>query len=132
MYIWREVFKLYIESNVFGDAKECTLQSYRTSKERLAWFTQELTRTNLVSPLPPSLITGFDQTQTIWGKIKAKKMSQASKEALKQFIEVNAKLVDIQQFHALNLMAITKILKKHDKRSGLRQVKQDLCLYYLF
>jgi hypothetical protein len=35
---------------------------------------------------------------------------------------LNAELINIRQFQAMNQLAMVKILKKHDKRSGLKYV----------
>jgi SPX domain protein involved in polyphosphate accumulation len=45
--------------------------------------------------------------------------SKHSKSALAQFLAINANLVHFKHFQFLNQTAMIKILKKHDKRSGL-------------
>jgi SPX domain protein involved in polyphosphate accumulation len=45
--------------------------------------------------------------------------TKTSKSALKAFLELNASLMVFNQFYTANQTAVTKILKKHDKRSGL-------------
>ncbi|EIE79654.1 hypothetical protein RO3G_04359 [Rhizopus delemar RA 99-880] len=72
-------------------------QSSKTSQEQLEWFTQELTRM----------------------KLAKKFINKYSKVALTQFLSINAQLVQFKQFQTLNQTAMIKILKKHDKRSGL-------------
>lgn len=46
-------------------------------------------------------------------------MSRESRRAYEQFLALNAELINIKQFQAMNQLAMVKILKKHDKRSGL-------------
>lgn len=48
--------------------------------------------------------------------------SKKSKQALAQFLAMNKEIMDFKRFHLLNRMALVKILKKHDKHSGLRLV----------
>ena len=50
MYIWRDIFKLYMEASVFETNKkvEYSMQSFEKSKQQLQWFTKELERLNLV------------------------------------------------------------------------------------
>lgn len=49
-------------------------------------------------------------------------MSKESKYVYEQFLALNAELINIKQFQAMNQLAMVKILKKHDKRSGLTHV----------
>ncbi|KAI7855996.1 SPX domain-containing protein [Circinella umbellata] len=99
MYIWRDIFKLYMDASVFETNKKVdySMQSFEKSKQQLQWFTKELERLNLASKLG----------------------SKNSKEALKRFLQMNSELADFKRFHSLNYTAMTKILKKHDKQSGL-------------
>lgn len=50
LYAWREIFNLYMEAAIFTNESEgqYTAQSYQRSQNQLQWFTQELTRMNLV------------------------------------------------------------------------------------
>ncbi|KAI8977416.1 SPX domain-containing protein [Mycotypha africana] len=67
-------------------------------QQQLEWFTAELSRMSMTKRLS----------------------SKSSKMALTQFLAINAQLVHFKHFQALNQTAMRKILKKHDKRSGLR------------
>jgi SPX domain protein involved in polyphosphate accumulation len=49
-------------------------------------------------------------------------MSKGSRRVYEQFLALNAELINIKQFQAMNQLAMFKILKKHDKRSGLKYV----------
>ncbi|KAI8381110.1 SPX domain-containing protein [Radiomyces spectabilis] len=97
LYVWREIFQLYMEASIFETNHGCHVISYEKSKERFQWLGQELIRQKLTKKLS----------------------SKQSRLALAQFMALNAKLVDFKYFQSLNQMAMTKILKKHDKRSGL-------------
>ncbi|CAO3621211.1 unnamed protein product [Mucor fragilis] len=99
LYAWREIFNLYMEAQIFRNETEgqYSPQSYERSQEKLEWFTKELSRMNLTKKLS----------------------SRPSKKALTQFLAINAQLVHFKHFQSLNQTAMIKILKKHDKRSGL-------------
>ncbi|KAI9310162.1 SPX domain-containing protein [Dichotomocladium elegans] len=98
MYTWREILKVYMDASVFEITKtEYNAQSFERSKQHLTWFKDELQRIGLARKLG----------------------SKRSRQVLKRFIDLNAQLVDFKWLYALNHMAIVKILKKHDKRSGL-------------
>ncbi|KAH8555246.1 SPX domain-containing protein [Umbelopsis sp. PMI_123] len=74
-----------------------SVRSAEKSRRQMEWFTAQLLRLNLVP------------------KIRSKE----SKQAYEQFLMLNAELINIRQFQAMNQLAMVKILKKHDKRSGL-------------
>ncbi|KAF7721476.1 hypothetical protein EC973_004656 [Apophysomyces ossiformis] len=99
LYTWREIFRIYMDSSIFQneDESKCTVPSFERSKERLLWFTQEIAKK----------------------KLEKKLTLKRSKLVLRQFLAINAHLIDFKYFQTLNQMAMTKILKKHDKRSGL-------------
>ncbi|KAI9493199.1 SPX domain-containing protein [Zychaea mexicana] len=78
-------------------AKAASPKKQKDIKAQLQWFTKELDRQNLVSKLG----------------------SKDAREALNRFVQMNVELADFKRFHALNHTAMTKILKKHDKQSGL-------------
>ncbi|CAO3666444.1 unnamed protein product [Umbelopsis vinacea] len=92
MYIWREIFRLYIESKIFQGTA-----SIEKSKYKMQGFVEEIETMKLLKRM---------NTKT-------------SKSALKAFLELNASLMVFNQFYTANQTAVTKILKKHDKRSGL-------------
>jgi E3 ubiquitin-protein ligase BAH len=48
--------------------------------------------------------------------------ARRSKKALQNFLALNTSLIVFNQFNSVNQTAVTKILKKHDKRSGLQYV----------
>ncbi|KAI7864654.1 hypothetical protein BDF14DRAFT_1685015, partial [Spinellus fusiger] len=97
LYVWRAIFKLYMEAAVFGKAASVHLKTYHSAKVRFEQFQADVTR----------LMADKNFT-----------MPQ-SKAALCQFYDINLILLHLVHFQSLNHMAMTKILKKHDKRSGL-------------
>ncbi|KAG0169633.1 hypothetical protein DFQ30_003471 [Apophysomyces sp. BC1015] len=99
MYTWRKIFSLYMDAQVFQGQLESdrTMRSVQKAKERMEWFLEQMERLNLASKLK----------------------SQASKGAFKHFLSLNTELITIKHYQVLNQTAMTKILKKHDKRSGL-------------
>ncbi|KAI8070925.1 SPX domain-containing protein [Gongronella butleri] len=99
MYIWRKIFSLYMDAQIFQGRIEAdrSIHSIDKAKKQLAWFASQLQEDNLMKRLK----------------------SKASHNALKQFMALNTELITIKHYQALNQTAMTKILKKHDKRSGL-------------
>ncbi|KAF9976717.1 hypothetical protein BGZ73_008024 [Actinomortierella ambigua] len=99
MYTWREILKIYLDAQVFvGDSEQDrTTRSSEKAQTQLQWFLREVQRNKLVS------------------KFKQSK----SKAAFNTFFDLNSDLITMKQFKELNQMAMTKILKKHDKRTSL-------------
>ncbi|ORX55743.1 hypothetical protein DM01DRAFT_258652 [Hesseltinella vesiculosa] len=99
MYTWRQIFSLYMDAQIFEGRIETdrSIHSIQKAKQQMAWFTSRLMQENLVKKLK----------------------NKVSQNALKQFMALNTELITIKHYQALNQTAMTKILKKHDKRSGL-------------
>ncbi|KAI1319374.1 hypothetical protein EDD11_004240 [Mortierella claussenii] len=99
MYTWREILKVYLDAQVFvGDHEaDRSTRSSEKAQKQLRWFLTEMDRSKLVH------------------KFKQAK----SKVAFNTFFQLNSELVTMKQFRELNQMAMTKILKKHDKRTNL-------------
>lgn len=99
MYTWRAIFSLYMDAQIFGGESEAdrSTRSVKKSKAQMEWFLEQLDKQHLRS------------------RIK----SRESREAFEQFIALNTELITLRHYQVLNQIALTKILKKHDKRSGL-------------
>ncbi|ORY97789.1 SPX domain-domain-containing protein [Syncephalastrum racemosum] len=91
MYLWRQIFKLYLDAQIFDNGS-----SFECSRTQFDKFSDQLRQTGL-----------------------AQKMTRKNRELLKKFMQMNADLVSLKGFEWLNQTAMTKILKKHDKLSGL-------------
>ncbi|KAG0217099.1 hypothetical protein BGX33_011436 [Mortierella sp. NVP41] len=100
MYTWREILKIYLDAQVFvGDQEtDRSTRSSAKAQTQLQWFLKEMERSKLTQ------------------KFKQPK----SKIAFNTFFQLNSELITMKQFKELNQMAMTKILKKHDKRTNLR------------
>ncbi|KAI8370410.1 SPX domain-containing protein [Radiomyces spectabilis] len=99
MYTWREIFCIYIDAQIFQGQVEAdrTMRSVEKSKAQLQWFMNQMQGKNLTSKLK----------------------SKPSQSAFQQFLALNTELITMKHYQILNRTAMTKILKKHDKRSGL-------------
>ncbi|KAG0069198.1 hypothetical protein BGZ89_003340 [Linnemannia elongata] len=99
MYTWREILKIYLDAQVFvGDQEsDRSTRSSEKAQTQLQWFLKEMDRSKLTQ------------------KFKQSK----SKIAFNTFFQLNSELITMKQFKELNQMAMTKILKKHDKRTNL-------------
>ncbi|KAJ4412025.1 hypothetical protein N0V82_008904 [Gnomoniopsis sp. IMI 355080] len=96
---WREIFELYVDAQVFFSSHELDHGS-RTSAQavqQLIWFQKEV------------------QDRDLLKKFKV----ASSKLAYARFLQLNATLLKNLKFQELNKLALTKILKKFDKRTSL-------------
>ncbi|KAI8097751.1 SPX domain-containing protein [Halteromyces radiatus] len=93
LYVWREIFHLYLSRCPLE--KNC--QDYEICKARLMLLSNDIKQRKLDKRLS----------------------SRRSKTAFGQFLAINQQINIFQRFQSLNTTAMTKILKKHDKRSGL-------------
>jgi E3 ubiquitin-protein ligase BAH len=99
---WREIFRLYIEHEIFFSTSEHSAGS-RTStaaQEKLTAFSQHLTQAGPTSKKPLRL-------------------SRPDRHALTTFLHINTSLLRFMKFQELNRTALAKILKKFDKRTAL-------------
>lgn len=99
MYNWRKIFSIYMDAQIFqGNAEsDRTFRSVERAKKQMTWFVEQLGKSNLLN------------------KLKSKE----SRYAFEQFIALNTELITMKHYQMLNETAMRKILKKHDKRSGL-------------
>ncbi|KAK9366892.1 SPX domain-containing protein [Lipomyces kononenkoae] len=99
LYVWREIFRLYIDAGVFFSSLEQDHgeRSVEKAKEQLDWFADQLQQMDLISRFKLS------ESKMIW----------------ESFWTLNMSLLQSVQFQALNQTATTKILKKFDKLTAL-------------
>ncbi|KAK3904786.1 SPX domain-containing protein [Staphylotrichum tortipilum] len=99
LYRWREIFELYLAAQVFFSTNEAAggLRKSDKAQKQLVWFQDEVNKRQLPQ--------------------KFKIASSAA--AYTQFLTLNATLLQNLQFQELNQTAITKIIKKFDKRTSL-------------
>ncbi|GAA5917179.1 hypothetical protein JCM6882_000540, partial [Rhodosporidiobolus microsporus] len=99
LYIWREIFSLWVEAAIFESDRERDRgeRSIEEVEKKLEWFVDQVAKRKL-----------------------AKKMRhKESRVALEKFIALNVELLDLKKFQIANEEAARKILKKHDKRTAL-------------
>ncbi|KAK2747270.1 hypothetical protein FQN57_002168 [Myotisia sp. PD_48] len=99
LYAWREIFRLYMDMQVFFSTGEidCGERSSETAHKQLQKFQYELMKTN-----------------------HSKKLKKEGRHALESFLKINMAILQNLKFHEINGLAFTKILKKFDKRTALR------------
>ncbi|KAH6649667.1 SPX domain-containing protein [Chaetomium tenue] len=99
LYRWREIFELYLAAQVFFSTYEVTggLRKSEKAQKQLVWFQDEVNKRQLPQ------------------KFKI----ESSATAYAQFLALNATLLQNLQFQELNQTAVTKIIKKFDKRTSL-------------
>lgn len=100
LYVWREIFLEYTESQIFFSTIERSagLISNSASKLRYGKFLEKIEQRKLVN------------------KFRRKE----SLEAFMEFKDLNESILKVSNFQALNIMAISKILKKFDKRTHFK------------
>lgn len=108
LYSWREIFQLYIETEVFESVHELDRgeRSLEESENRLKLFAERVTSRGL----------GDER------KLKSK----ASRDALETFLALNVFILNIKKFQFANAEATRKILKKHTKRTSLPFLGDDI------
>ncbi|BFZ56337.1 hypothetical protein PYCC9005_003382 [Savitreella phatthalungensis] len=100
LYGWREVLGLWEEAGIFKPQGELARRTYTPEKAaaQLQWFVDEVHRRNLLS--------GPKQ--------------RASRTILARFNAINFAVLRAVKFQSINNDALGKILKKFDKRTGIR------------
>lgn len=99
LYAWREIFRLYIEMQIFFSTDELD-SGQRTAvvaNRRLQEFQLALAKDTQI-----------------------RKLKRNGRVALENFLRINADLLQNLKFQELNRVALTKILKKFDKQTALR------------
>lgn len=99
LYFWREMFRLYLEKPIF----------YSETERKRGAITFAEAKTNLED---------YDQKLRTTGLLDKMKTPQA-KAAAKQFLDLNVQILSIMHFQEWNSRAMTKILKKFNKRTHL-------------
>lgn len=96
---WRQIFDLYLDAQVFFSSHELDHGSRSSAKAllQLVWFQKEV------------------QNRGLLDKFKV----PSSRLAYAQFLQLNATLLKNLKFQEINKTALTKILKKFDKRTSL-------------
>ena len=101
LYVWREIFTLWVESSIYEGRSERNRgeRDVESAEKRLHAFAAEVVKRGL-------------------GDSRHFKSKQ-SRKALDRFLELNMALLDIKKFYTANLEAARKILKKHRKMTAL-------------
>jgi hypothetical protein len=99
LYFWREMFRLYMEKPIFYSETEARrgALTFNEAKSRLQEYDSRLRETGLL----------------------AKMRTPAAKQAAQHFLNLNVDILKIMHFQEMNARAMTKILKKFDKRTHL-------------
>ncbi|ODV83189.1 hypothetical protein CANARDRAFT_9765 [[Candida] arabinofermentans NRRL YB-2248] len=99
MYAWREIFQLYIETEIFFSTSERSTgnTSIEQSKARLVNFLNSVEKNSL----------------------RKRFKNKGSAEAFTEFKAMNMEILKVSSFQTINNMAVYKILKKFDKQTRL-------------
>ncbi|KAM5430857.1 putative RING-type E3 ubiquitin transferase [Microsporum canis] len=98
IYAWREVFRIYMEMQVFFSTGEADSgeRSSEAARQRLEAFQTQLVKQH-----------------------HAKKLGRSGRRALEMFMHINLAVLQNLKFQEINGMALNKILKKFDKQTAL-------------
>lgn len=91
LYIWREIFSLWVEAQIFESERERDRgeRTVEDTEAKLDWFVDQVAKRGL-----------------------AKKMrNKASRNALDTFIKLNVELLDMKRFQMANEEAARKIVR---------------------
>ncbi|KAK7044688.1 SPX domain-containing protein [Favolaschia claudopus] len=101
LYSWREIFQLYVESEIFENVSERHRgeRSVEDAETRLKMFAERVTTRGL-------------------GDGRKLRLAQ-SRKALESFLQLNLFILNVKKFELANAEATRKILKKHTKRTAL-------------
>ncbi|KAH9904602.1 SPX domain-containing protein [Xylariomycetidae sp. FL2044] len=96
---WRNIFELYLDARIFFSTRESDhgARSSNHAWQQLQWFQAQVLERKLVQHLK----------------------LESSRQAFDRFVNLNAMLLQILKFQEINSLAVTKILKKFDKRTAL-------------
>ncbi|KAK9464177.1 SPX domain-containing protein [Lipomyces oligophaga] len=99
LYVWREIFRLYLDAGIFFSSLEQDHgeRSVERAKEQMLWFTNEVKKLDL--------IRNFKRKE--------------SRAIFESFWQLNLSVLQSLQFYDINQTATTKILKKFDKQTSL-------------
>ena len=102
---WREIFRLYIEHEIFFSTSEQSAGSHTSTaaQQKLTEYMQHLT-------LGPNNNNNNK---------KPLRLSRPDRHALTTFLHINTSVLHFMKFQELNRTALSKILKKFDKRTAL-------------
>ena len=96
---WREIFRLYTESQIFFSSHEqdAGARDVEHAQKQLELFSSQLTKQRGLSL----------------------KLDGNARAALDRFLRINLNLLQFLRFQDMNRVAVTKIMKKFDKRTAL-------------
>lgn len=99
VYAWREVFRLYVESQIFFSTgeRETGARGVLVAENRLKTF-----------------------NDTVLKDKRSIKFNKTGRAALERFMRINFNLLQNLKFQDINRLALTKIMKKFDKHTALR------------
>lgn len=99
LYFWREMFRLYLETPVFYSTSEQNrgALTFADAKKRLQAYDRQIRDIGLL----------------------AKMKTLKAKRAAQMFLDLNLNILKIMHFQEMNARAMSKILKKFDKRTHL-------------
>lgn len=101
MYKWRELFRIFIDSEIYFKTNNTEVKTFQNSSEsvekRLEQFKENVKKTKI--------LTTFKHKKSL--------------ATFQEFLYINERLLRVLKFQSINSKALTKILKKFDKQTSL-------------
>ncbi|WFD35029.1 RING-type E3 ubiquitin transferase [Malassezia cuniculi] len=124
MYLWRQVFSLWLEHEIFESTREVDRGeiSVAETEKRIYHFVRELQKRGFVvlhSTIPSAELGTLDKW-TVEARGAASPFRDVNSFAsLEHFLRLNVALLALKRFQRASIEAVRKILKKHEKRTAL-------------
>ena len=124
MYLWREVFSLWLEHEIFESTKEVDRGELSVSEteSRLMHYVRELQKRGylaLESTIPTEELGVLDHWKVQTRMATSPFHDERSAASLEHFLRLNVALVALKRFQRASIEALRKILKKHEKQTAL-------------
>ncbi|CAH6718340.1 transcriptional regulator of yeast form adherence 3 [[Candida] jaroonii] len=101
MYKWRELFRMFIDSEIYFKTNNTEVKTFQNSSDsvekRLEQFKENVNKTKI--------LTTFKNKKSL--------------NTFQEFLYINERLLRVLKFQSINSKALTKILKKFDKQTSL-------------
>lgn len=125
MYLWREVFSLWLEHDIFESTKESDRGELSVSEteSRLMHYVRELQKRGylaLESTIPTEELGVLDHWTVQTRMATSPFRDERSAASLEHFLRLNVALLALKRFQRASIEALRKILKKHEKQTALR------------
>lgn len=124
MYLWRELFSLWLEHEIFESTREIDRGelSVAETEQRLYHFVRELHKRRYLvfqNAISSEQLGKLDQWTVRTRSPTNPFRDERSSATLEHFLRLNVALLALKRFQRASIEAVRKILKKHQKQTSL-------------